>query len=542
MIAELPFDFDFNNPDYSRVFSHRAEKINKIRRNPECLPAMKAFYRENPAQFIIDWGCTFDPRNVERGLPSIIPFMLFPRQCEWIEWVVNDMWKKQEKGTTVKSRDMGVSWLSIALGCTLSMLYEDVVIGYGSRKEEYVDKIGDPKSMFWKAREFCSLLPPEFRGGFNRGTAPHMRINFPDSNSSMIGEAGDNVGRGNRASIYFVDEFAFIDRPKLVDAALSQTTNCRIDVSTPNGPNNPFAERVKAGKNVFRFHWRDDPRKDDDWYRKQIDELDAVTVAQEVDMDFNASVEGILIPQRWVQASIDAHVKLNFDPTGEKKSSFDVADKGKDMCAQSFVDGLLIEDVKQWSGKNVEDIYDSVEKTINNCADYGAMSFRYDADGMGAGARGDARKMNEERKSNQLSAIDAEAYHGSGAVVDKDKWFIAPSGDMKGVTNGQFFSNYKAQAWWSLRERFKKTYEVVELGKDHNHDDLIFISSECSDLSTVTSELSQATYKKTGAGKIQIDKAPDDAKSPNCADAIVMTFAPAEIAPTAMVFTGRRRR
>jgi len=91
----LPFEFDFKNPDYSSVFAWRAEKLQRIRNKPELLPKLKAFYRDNPAQFIIDWGCTFDPRNVERNLPAIIPFLLFPRQEEWIDWCINN-WRNQE--------------------------------------------------------------------------------------------------------------------------------------------------------------------------------------------------------------------------------------------------------------------------------------------------------------------------------------------------------------------------------------------------------------------------------------------------------------
>src|SRR5690606_12844060 len=116
-----------------------------------------------------------------------------------------------------------------------------LVIGFGSRKEEYVDKIGSPKSLFFKARMFVQLLPPELRGGYEQGvTDPHMRIKFPATGSVLVGEAGDGIGRGDRASIYFVDEAAFLERPQLVEASLSQTTNCRLDISTPNGLANPF--------------------------------------------------------------------------------------------------------------------------------------------------------------------------------------------------------------------------------------------------------------------------------------------------------------
>jgi hypothetical protein len=100
-----------------------------------------------------------------------------------------------------------------------------MVIGVGSRKEEYVDKIGAPKALFEKARFFLSHLPAEFLGGWNRDQhAPHMRILFPGTGSALTGESGDGIGRGDRASLYFVDEAAFLERAELVDASLSQTT------------------------------------------------------------------------------------------------------------------------------------------------------------------------------------------------------------------------------------------------------------------------------------------------------------------------------
>ena len=38
------------------------------------LPALRAYYKDNPADFINDWGVTLDPRKgVERGLPALVP-------------------------------------------------------------------------------------------------------------------------------------------------------------------------------------------------------------------------------------------------------------------------------------------------------------------------------------------------------------------------------------------------------------------------------------------------------------------------------------
>lgn len=527
----LPFKFDFRNPDYPEVFAWRAERLQRLRARPELLPALLTYYRDNPAQMITDWGCTFDPRNAERGLPPVIPFILFPRQEEWVDWCMRK-WLSQEPGPTVKSRDMGLSWLTMGLASCLAITRDDLVIGFGSRKEEYVDKIGSPKSLFHKGRMFVSLLPPELRGGFVlANTAPHMRLMFPTSGSAIVGEAGDGIGRGDRASIYFVDEAAFLERPQLVEASLSQTTNCRIDISTPNGPNNPFAEKVLSNKfDTFRFHWREDPRKDDAWYAKQCRLLDPVTVAQEIDINFSASIDGVLIPSAWIQSAIDAERKLGVLLRGERTSALDVADRGKDTCAQGRRDGLVLDRLDEWRGTTTDDIYGTTQRAFENCDDWQVSFLRFDSDGLGAGVRGDARVLNEHRVESRRHEIDVEGFHGGGEVVDKDIEFIPGYTDSNGQyhpgrTNGDFFDNYKAQCWWSLRERFRVTHEAITEDMEYTLDQLISIDPNLPLLPQLTTELSQPTYKKSNRGKLQIVKAPDGTKSPNLADMVMMLFA-----------------
>lgn len=228
----LPFPFDFKNPDYVQVFEWRMERLQRIRKAPETLPALRQFYRTNPAQFIIDWGMTTDPRNLDYGLPVTIPFLLFPRQEEWIDWIMERS-RNHENGLTEKSREMGLSWTSVGLASALCLFNREMVIGFGSRKEEYVDSTVDPKALFWKVRKFIATLPAEFRGGWDeRKHSRFMSVEFPDTGAVIKGEAGDNIGRGDRTTLYFVDEAAFLQRPLLIDAALSQTTRCRIDLSS----------------------------------------------------------------------------------------------------------------------------------------------------------------------------------------------------------------------------------------------------------------------------------------------------------------------
>ncbi|NTU49347.1 MAG: TerL protein [Desulfobulbaceae bacterium] len=517
----LPFTFDFRNPDYTAVIQWRISRLLEIRKNPAMIPALKVYYKDHIADFIDDWGCTFDPRNVSLGLPTVMPFVLFPKQRELVDWII-ERWMAQEPGLIEKSRDTGVSWIAVATGASLSLFHSGFVGGYGSRKEEYVDKIGSPKSLFWKAREFIRLLPPEFREGWSAAkNSAHMRITFPKTGSFMAGEAGDNIGRGDRSSIYFVDESAHLDHPDLIDAALSATTNCRIDLSSVNGMANSFAEKRHGGKiKVFVFDWRDDPRKDQEWYDKQIELFSVKVVAQEIDRNYHSSGENTVIPSAWVQAAINAHVKLGIEPKGAKTAGMDVADEGADKNALAGRHGILLEQLDEWSGKD-SDIYQTTVKMFHLMDDWGYTDVMFDNDGLGSGVRGDARVINEKRRLSDVRQINVTPYRGSGVVADPAKEVTKGSGR----TNKDFFDNYKAQSWWRLRLRFLATFQAVnKTGKNVNLDDIVSIDPNLPYLARLTMELSQVTYSLNNNGQIVVDKAPKGTKSPNLADAVNIAY------------------
>lgn len=539
--------FDYKNPDYTAVYNARMARLAWIRADEkgERLAGILAYYRaeDDPSQlgdriadFINDWGITFDPRNADIDLPTMIPFVIFDKQREWVRFIVRK-WKAREPGLTEKSRDMGISWLAVAVGCTLCSLFDGLNIGYGSRLVEYVDKIGFPKALFYKARSFMRNLPPELRAGFDeKRDAPHMLLRFPNTGSTMVGEGGDNIGRGDRATLYFVDEEAHLERPLLVEAALSQTTNSQQGMSSVNGMDNPFAQKRHSGKiEVFTFHWRDDPRKDEEWYAKQCAELDPVIVAQEIDINYSASATGILIPNAWVQAAVDADKKLGFEITGQRRGGLDIADEGVDLNAFARARGVLLEDVKAWSGKGA-DIFDTVQRAFMECDEHDLDRFYYDADGLGAGARGDARVINETRAANGVQTVTVEPFRGSGGVFQPERPIPTAQPqragrDKKERLNKDFFQNAKAQAGWNLRVRFQRTFRAVEAGAlgDYDPDDLISLDGSMAEIGKLCLELSQPTFSINTLGKVVIDKAPEGTRSPNHYDATVIVYAPRKL-------------
>lgn len=345
----IPAGFDWRNPDYEPVWKERMARLERLRADPSLIEPLKDYYKANPVAFINDWGCTFDPRNAERDLPTTVPFLLFDKQAEFVDFVVA-RWRGREDWLVEKCRDMGVSWLCVAIAAWMFLFWPGTVVGFGSRKEEYVDKLGDPKSLFWKIRAFISLLPSEFRpkGWDESKHAPFMRILNVETDAVIVGEAGDNIGRGNRTSIYFKDESAFYERPEKIDAALSQTSNCKGDVSTPNGEGNPFHKKRFGGRiKVFVFDWRDDPRKGPDWYEQQKSTLDPVVLAQEVDRDYSASVGNAFVPGDTVTTAM-SRGPADVPALGPLRVGLDVARFGDDKCVLTFRRGRVLAKQSIW--------------------------------------------------------------------------------------------------------------------------------------------------------------------------------------------------
>jgi hypothetical protein len=444
---------------------------------------------------------------------------------EWVDFVLG-CWRDREYGLTEKSRDCGISTLAMALACTLCIFEQEMAVGLGSVTEIKIDRSGDPDTLFYKARVFMQNLPHEFRAGWELDkNSAHLRMSWPGSGSSLTGEAGDGIGRGGRKSIYFVDESAHLERPHLIDASLASNTNCRQDISSVAGMANPFAKKRHEGKiRVFTFSYLHDPRKGPGYLDDMKKKLDTVTLNQEVLMNYAASAKGAVIPHEWVQAAIGAREKLGLgEPTGAKRGALDVADEGTDLNAFAGRHGVHLQHLVQWSGKG-SDIFETVEATFGLCLEGGYTDFDYDADGLGAGVRGDARIINKARTDEGLPVIQDTPFRGSAAVVNPEDEQVPER------KNKDFFSNLKAQSWWHLRFLFQETFRAVNnINQDkepYDPDKIITIDPFLEKLAELTMELAQPTYKLNTAGKIVIDKTPDGMRSPNLADAVMICYNP----------------
>ncbi|MEJ5137298.1 MULTISPECIES: terminase [Acinetobacter] len=489
--------------------------------------------RTDPVHWFNHWIWTYDPRGMSYGLPANLPFVLRPKQVELVDWLL-ERENTQTHGLIEKSRDEGMSYVVLGFFLHRWLFVEGFAGGVGSRKEELVDKKGDPKTLFHKIRDMFSKMPDWMKpkGFVEKVHDNYMRIINPDNGATITGEAGDNIGRGGRTTMYFLDEWAFVERQEAVDAAISQNTNVHIKGSTPNGIGDRFHQDRFSGRySVFTMPWRENPDKNwtvfyngkeiHPWYEKQLATLDDVVLAQEVDINYAASVEGVLIPSAWVQLSIDAHLKLGIEPTGDRIGGLDVADEGKDKNSLVCRHGVVMDYLDTWSGKG-DDIFGTTQRAMDISIERSIDTLFYDADGLGAGCRGDSRVINEQQREKGLPEVDVQPFRGSGAVHDPDGQMV------ESRLNKDFFANLKAQSWWSLRLRFQETFRALE-GREYDPDMIISLSSKDIDpkeLALLTTELSQPTYTKNGVGKILVNKQPDGTASPNRADGVMICFNP----------------
>jgi len=509
--------------------------IKSIRDNPDILVTLKKIYVNNPIEFINDWCITYDPR-AKKPNPKTMPFILFPKQEQMVLWL-QDCLKEGEGGLCEKTRDMGATWVACAFSIWLWLFVGGASIGWGSRKESLVDKIGDPDSIFEKMRMILRYLP-EFmlpRGFDVNKHATYMKIVNPTNGSTITGESGDNIGRGGRSLLYIKDEAAHYERPELIEAALADNTDVQIDISSVWGTNNVFYKRRVAGQlweagevmpkntvKVFVMDWRDHPNKNQEWYDGRYKQAEAEgllhILAQEVDRDYSASVDRVIIPAIWIRAAIDADRRLNISDEGDKTLAMDVADEGGDKNAVAIRYGVNLKHCEAW-GEG--DTGYSTRRAINLAHEWGTREFYYDAIGVGAGVKAETNRL---RADNSLHGMIIMPWNASAKPLEPDDNIIL--NDFHSPTNGEFFQNLKAQAWWNLRNRFYKTWQAVEHGVHYEHDELISLDSDIACLPQLVMELSQPTQKYSGTGKLMVDKKPDGGKSPNLADCLAMVYTP----------------
>lgn len=253
--------------------------------------------REDPVWFIDYFGFTFDPRLP--GEEATLPFLLYDYQRE----LVREMVVRIDQGRDLlveKSRDMGVTWVVLAVLSWFWLFRPGFQALLGSRKEDYVDN-HQMGSLFGNLAWFIDHLPGWLLPvGFDlKRHRRWMKLVNPANGAAILGESSNpNYARGGRFSVIIMDEAAFWPDIEAVWRSTSQSSPCRILVSTPNGRNYFARLRFSGQIDVLTYHWSRHPHKDQQWFEAEKARLvDPVVVAQELEISYDRSVHGLVYPE-----------------------------------------------------------------------------------------------------------------------------------------------------------------------------------------------------------------------------------------------------
>lgn len=226
---------------------------------------------ERDLLFYVNTFCwTYDPRSSVK----VTPFITYDFQDDAMMQIA-DCIEVGEDFAMPKSRDMGASWMGLTVFEHFWHFRDDMSFLLVSRNEDYVDKKGNPKALFWKIDFLHEHQPrwllPEGRWlGWDDPNRKLLHLRNSDTGSVIDGESttGD-AGRGDRRTAMFIDEHAAFELNDgfRVLRATRDTTKCRGFNSTPQGANNGFYEVVHStAARLIRLHWSKHPEKNKGLY------------------------------------------------------------------------------------------------------------------------------------------------------------------------------------------------------------------------------------------------------------------------------------
>lgn len=223
----------------------------------------------------------------------------------------------------------------------------------------------------------------------------------------------------------------------------------------------------------------------------------------------------VIIKLSWIEAAIGFELSRE----GRKVIGYDVADEGEDDNAIVIAHGSYVYGCDAW---NRMDTTESARKVYAVAQAEGA-EIVYDSIGVGAGAKGEFNSL----AKNEYRRITATGFNAGGAVAHPMHIY------KEGKNNKDHFANIKAQAWFTLADRFYNTYRAAVFGDKFDNDQLISISPDLPNLEELKFELTAPRREYDGNMRVKVESKKDmkkrGIKSPNIADALVMCYAPAQV-------------
>jgi hypothetical protein len=470
--------------------------------------------KEDFVWWINSFAWTYDPRLTRLGVPATTPLILFPRQREVLE-EIDRCYKEGVPYLVEKSRAMGLTEIICAYDIHHFLYIKGYQKGWGSRIKDLVDKSGSPDTIFERLRRILYSTPVKMRpktfqrrGGQNDNT---LRLSYPESQSYIIGEGGLNIGRGGRSTHYTIDEAASLEAPEAIENSLSENTSCHGSISTPKGANYFYQKRNSGKVRVITFGWWENPSMNDKWQERKKNPnsafyvfkkktRDEVAIAQELDINYHASIAGIMIPSEWVMAAID----FDLPDTGDRVAGYDLAAGGRDLATYVFGKGVVVKKIEKITAKTP---MEGTWKAVELCDRDGVELLAYDRNVIGEDVYPQL-KQGDRRVNFRLNGIYGQSPASSTLI------------ETEGKRACDLYRNKRGEIWMELRKRFEKTYLHKTGTKRFPSNEMISIPNHIE----LIAELSTPLLVYSATGKIGVESKREmrvrHVASPNYADAL----------------------
>ena len=297
----------------------RAVLLEKAKVDAQFRAKLRAQAAADPVFFINTFLWTFDPRPT--APEPDLPFLLEPFQVDLIHRYEQAL-AEHDDVIVEKSRDMGVTWLTLAwilYGWIFRPGFQALI---GSYTEDLVwNKALD--SHFGKLEYMLQRLPGwlrprgfSFEKHFRKLRLTHPG-NGPDAalrgNTIRGASATGRFGRQGRYTVVYIDEAGFWEDFSSAWRAAGSTTKTRIAVSTPNGMNSwgKLVHHPGMQRKRVTLHWSLSPRHDQAWYEAECARLvNEEDIAQELEISYHRSQRGRVYPA-WDHVEIGTY---DYDP------------------------------------------------------------------------------------------------------------------------------------------------------------------------------------------------------------------------------------
>jgi hypothetical protein len=510
----------------------RLALLDACEKDPGLRNALMQHYEIAGVRWVNDWVWVESPFAESIGLGSRVPLYLYPRSCLPAEKRDDELWLSQVEiwewwdqleaksktqpegveGLLKKSREMAMSFAACAKGAYLGCFREGVRTLYISiTQKEHVDKLGEMKTLIEKARYILTGLPSWMTGGWDRSNEEHSKLallTVPKTGSILAGAWGPNAGVSDRCLFAFGDEDAVNPHAANISKGVSKTARVYVRITTSRGPATSFAMEWSKGVKPRAFlHWSGNPFLDSGYADRYELDQGQLARAQELDGDDESSEAGLVIPAPWVDAAMKW--KPSTTEWTTRTVGYDPADEGQDKAARFVRVGPILMDGEASATEKPREGY---ERLCAMAERRKATRVHYDDGGGYAGTLKSTHAQKLEDGSEFGFVLVPVTF---GGKIPKNLVF-----DDSNRAAHERFSNIRTAIWWNLRERCRKTWELVNGLREWPEDECVSLPND----SGLRSDLLLPRIVQRGT-KSGITAKADMIRSPDKGDAACLAFA-----------------